>query len=190
MTRIRYSETITSQESSASGDAYGQDDQTGIDEGLISITSDEEELLSSLDKDLETNACDEFKMRKLATYPRKGSVIQVLSAPRVTHSMMASYMTDYYIKRLMMVVIDDSLSLPSYVVYSFVLPHKEAVDIAETISSQSGCFDDEMMLLSVYTGFDLKTRGDILNMMRVVLRRHPSVMDFFLPRVTKIVNKG
>jgi len=164
---------------------------TALEEsGMAAIGSEEAELISHEGDLSEMSRIDDFfgDFKKLATHPMEGSMLSILRKPKIGKKEMGAYFTDVYLKRLAPMIIDPDVELHSYILYSLVVPHAKAVELSETISSAAKLKGgDVWSVLSEATGHPMQNRGDVVSLIRVVLRRYPKVIDFLLPKNTKTV---
>lgn len=136
----------------------------------------------------EMSTMDEFfgDFKKLATHPMEGSMLAILRKPNVGKREMGTYFTDVYLKRLAPMIIDPEVELHTYILYSLVVPHAKAVELSEVVSQAAADRKvDVWTVLSDATGHKMTNRGDVVSLIRVVLRRYPKVLDFLLPKNTK-----
>jgi len=153
------------------------------------ITEEMRELLfseGSLDMEEMNQYWGDYK--RLASSPKTGSVLHVFKSHKVGFKEMQTYFSEVYLKRLGPAILDPDIELHTYVLYSLVVPHAIAIELAEMVSKahkQAGQ-TSVWPLLSKLTGQEMQDRGDVVNLVRVILRRYPKVMDFFIPPNVKV----
>jgi hypothetical protein len=153
--------------------------------------SDEMRELIFSEASLELEALDAYwgNFKKLAGSPKPGSVLFVFKSHKVGFKEMKKYFEEVYLKRLGPALIDPEVDLHTYILYSLVLPHATCLELAESCADHDSKGGDSWDLLSSMTGFEMKDRGDMVNLIRVVLRRYPKVMDFFIPKSQSIKSR-
>lgn len=133
------------------------------------------------------------KFRSMAGSPRPGSLLYVLKQPKVGKKEMSIYFSEVWTKRMLPVIIEPTADIPTYILYSTVLPHAKAVDIAEVIWKHASEAENKEVkryeLLSAATGEDLHSRGDVATLARAVLRRHPKIVNLMFPSKTVIKSR-
>lgn len=123
------------------------------------------------------------KFRELVTKPYDGSVLKVLSHHKVNKKETEHYINNVWWKKMVMIAFDDTVDIPTYVLYSLVLPHSTAVTLAEDVAKFTETTKkDSYAILSKMTGCEMETRKDFGNVLRSVLRRFPKVIDLLLPK--------
>lgn len=126
--------------------------------------------------------------KRLASSPKPGSVLHVFKSHKVGFKEMQTYFSEVYLKRLGPAILDPDIELHTYVLYSLVVPHSTAIELAEMVSKAHKQAGQASIwpLLSKLTGQEMQDRGDVVNLVRVILRRYPKVMDFFIPPNVKV----
>lgn len=121
------------------------------------------------------------QFKKLLTVPAPGSFLAYLQNHKVGKVEIEKYFVDKYWKQLATCFFDDTVSLPTYALWSLVLPHRRAVELSENVMEiVKDKKLDEFVVLSKVTGLKIENRGDLSNVLRMALRRYPKVLDLVM----------
>lgn len=156
----------------------------------ISLTEEQAEVLyaeGTIDAAELDGYFGEFK--KLANSPKPGSILHIFRSHKIGGKEMEHFFTDVYLKRLGPIIIDPEVELHTYILYSLVLSHSNAVELAEKVQDHVATGNGLWELLSSMTGHKMKDRGDLTNLVRAILRRYPKILDFLVPKRSVIKTK-
>jgi len=186
--RFGYNQRLVTQEVPAGAPPLESETPIVAPVGIDALGAEEIATISHEGDTAEMNGLDAFfgDFKKLATHPMEGSMLAILRKPNIGKKEMGAYFSDVYLKRLAPMVIDPEVELHSYILYSLVVPHAKAVELAELV--QQSAADKKVSIwtvLSKATGHEMKDRGDVVSLIRMVLRRYPKVIDFLLPKNSK-----
>ena len=153
------------------------------------VTKEAEEVIFS-DSSMDLEILDAYwgNFKKLAGTPKEGSVLFVFKSHKIGFKEMKKYFEEVYLKRLGPALLDPEVELHTYILYSLVLPHTAALEVAEHAVDwkKNNETSNVWPLISDMTGYEMKDRGDMVNLIRAVLRRYPKILDFFVPRMNKV----
>lgn len=132
------------------------------------------------DKELEAMS---GAFKRLAMYPKKGSLIDLVAGPGMSAAVVDEIITRSWFKNFASAALFSpaNTDLLAYTVYSLVLPHKQALQVADAIGNlvvETGT--DSFSVLSVMTGHKISNKTDLLDLIRVALRPHSSLLELLL----------
>lgn len=117
----------------------------------------------------------------LAASPKTGSLMAFANKPGVRKKDLEAYLSSKWLRNVVLGVFDNEVCSWTYSIYSLVLPHTSAIELAERVRSLSKEHKtSELEILSKLTGNSLQQESDILGLLRTVARRQPKLFDLLV----------
>lgn len=115
------------------------------------------------------------KFSELAAHPFPGSLLHTASKPNVRKKDLENYLSRRWGSNVITAVFDPEVAPWTYFLYSIVLPHQSALDIAEEVATHTAKNQDssEFELLTGLLGRKISNSADIANVARGLVRRSP-----------------
>lgn len=124
------------------------------------------------------------KWRELIMKPKDGSFLHFVKKPSIGKKEVEEFFLRRYWKNLAFCFFDPKYSIPTFAIYSLVLPHPSANALAEEVSVLAQKHNkSEFDILSTLLGIKVKDRSDIANVLRSALRTHPKISDMVISMV-------
>lgn len=116
-----------------------------------------------------------------AKIPSKGSIVDRFGSEVSSKKEFDEFMQTRYAKKLGPILIDTEVDTVSYLLFSLVMKHSDAVDAAVAIQNELKDMDSIAMrnaFRSSVLGLDTSSPENILLAIRRVLRRYDKLVDF------------
>lgn len=117
----------------------------------------------------------------LAAAPKAGSLMAFANKPGIRKKDLEAYLSSKWLRNVVLGVFDNEVCSWTYSIYSLVLPHTSAIELAERVRTMSRENNtSEFEILSKLTGNSLSKESDVLGLLRTVARRQPKLFDLLV----------
>lgn len=130
--------------------------------------------------------------RSLAGKPRPGSLIYHCSKSGVSQRKIESYLTSTWGLRVIMAWLAADVDLDTYILYSMVCNHSDAIELAEEAHKaiQEGLFPNSYAFLTAATGMQIDSRADILDKIKLLARKSNVLLSMIMNFMKKMGGFG